>query len=147
MTIKIKRQGQTPKPVTIKCAVHGNAYLFFDDIIIGGKPAQLAAKLREIADKIEPKNLAGVQASVQAQAWPALPEALSNPETGWPWLLKNYPAIFDGIDIRREPYAQYLKQTPQSRSCDVCGQIVTSVTAKYCSNACKQRAYRNRRAS
>lgn len=142
MTIRMKRQGQQPKPVTLKCAVHGNAYIYFDDIIIGGDPAHLAATLRELADKIEPKSLKGAQ----AQTWRPMPKAMETKETGWPWLVENYPQIFDGIDVTREPYAQYLKPS-QNRTCDVCDGPVTGVTAKYCSAACRQAAYRRRRAA
>lgn len=40
-----------------------------------------------------------------------LPSELADPETAWPWLVKEFPWIFDGIDTSKEPYAHYLSNS------------------------------------
>jgi hypothetical protein len=38
-----------------------------------------------------------------------LPDALyDTPEVAWKWLVENCPGLFDGIDLKNEPYAHYL---------------------------------------
>lgn len=45
----------------------------------------------------------------------SLPQALyDEPEVAWAWLVENYPGIFDGIDLKGEPYAQYLNSNRAS---------------------------------
>ena len=49
-----------------------------------------------------------------------LPEILYDPpEIAWPWLVEHCPQIFDGIDVQKEPYAQYLKGKPMSTVVDM----------------------------
>lgn len=120
------------------------SYIQSGDILIGDRTEVLYAALVKLAEEIKPRNL-----RQQITYWNRLPEELSEPETAWPWMLENMPWIFDGIDTSREPYAQYLKARPEPKTCatEGCVTVVTGVTAKYCSDACKQAAYRARKAA
>lgn len=52
----------------------------------------------------------------QRFAWP---QEMQEPETGWTWLLKNRPWIFDGISLQSEPYASYLFGSESDTGTDV----------------------------
>lgn len=59
--------------------------------------------LRYLANRIEQDYKPPVSPHFRA-----LPPQLDCPETAWPWLLKAKPWIFDGINLKSEPYYAYL---------------------------------------
>lgn len=58
---------------------------------------------------------------------------------------KNHPILGRGKHWR-DISSLFGINEPEQAFCEQCGEIVTSVTAKYCSSACKQAAYRERKA-
>lgn len=41
-----------------------------------------------------------------------IPDILyASPSEAWPWLLRRFPDVFDGINLSSEPYAHYLNLT------------------------------------
>ncbi|MCB0208027.1 MAG: hypothetical protein KDJ52_01780 [Anaerolineae bacterium] len=64
--------------------------------------------LAEGAKRFEPVTVS--KAAARAMS---MPDEMGDPETAWPWLLRNMPWIFKGIDVKREPYAHYLEKSPQ----------------------------------
>ncbi len=77
-------------------------------IVLMGNPLELAAKLRELAAKLEPHN-----GKPDAQIVNSLPDLPPDPHTAWPWLVSRLPWLFDGINLSAEPYAHYLKDSTQ----------------------------------
>ena len=140
----------TGKEVKTNYRVFGNnAYVSFGSVVITGNAAELADRLAEIAQAIRPKSVSQV-----AQQRRELPPELATPETGWPWLIANFPQWFDGINLNKEPYAHYLRSAAAQvkiieveRKCARCGELLRNVTRKYCNDACKQAAYRDRKAA
>jgi hypothetical protein len=102
-------------PCTISPAVYGPAYLTIyyhgrqDYIQLCGPASDLAAELRRLADIIEPSSVKERHKRQVLQDLAALPAALEKPETAWPWLVRRFPWLFDGVELSREPYASYLK--------------------------------------
>ncbi|MCL4295227.1 MAG: hypothetical protein KJ077_05845 [Anaerolineae bacterium] len=76
---------------------------------IAARPEVLAAELRRLADLLEPSSVKQRHEKTVKRELAALPEMMTAPETAWPWLVQRFPWLFDGIDLRTEPYASYLK--------------------------------------
>lgn len=64
--------------------------------------------LAEGASRFEPVTVAKAQTRSLL-----MPDEMAAPETAWPWLLHHMPWIFKGIDVKKEPYAHYLEQSPE----------------------------------
>lgn len=144
--MKLKVAGHQPIDVNLEAIYHGQAFIKINAhgdyaMLVADRP-EMIGELKRLLRALEVRSIEEVN---QAQA---LPVELYKPETAWPWLLERFPWLFDDISIGHEPYASYLKSgAPKTGLCEVCEQPVTSVTAKYCSNACKQSAYRERKAA
>lgn len=76
---------------------------------LAAHPDVLAAELRRLADMLETSSVKDRHEKTVKRELAALPELLNGPETAWPWLVKRFPWLFDGIDLKNEPYASYLK--------------------------------------
>ena len=82
-------------------------YVSLGEIEIGHEAGTLAAILRSLANQLEPQ-VSRRRAYALSQA---LPEELASKKTAWPYLIKRYPWLFEGIDTGSEPYANYLKES------------------------------------
>ena len=69
--------------------------------------------LAEGAKRFEPVSIS--KAAARAMS---MPDEMAQPETAWPWLVRNMPWIFAGIDTSKEPYANYLEGASQSGKID-----------------------------
>lgn len=143
--MKLKEPGRPAIEVSLDALYHGSAFIKIsaqgDYIMLAATKAEMIGELKRLLRTLEVSTIEQVR---QAQA---LPVELYKAETAWPWLIERFPWIFDGISVKSEPYASYLKSGPSQSKCEVCGEPVTAVTAKYCSPACKQAAYRERKAA
>lgn len=146
--MKLKVPGRQALEVDLEALYHGQAFIKIsvagDYIMLVANRVEMIGELKRLLRTLEVSTIEQVR---QAQA---LPVELYKAETAWPWLINNFPWLFDGINIRSEPYARYtkyIKPGPGVKKCEVCGEPVTAVTAKYCSQACKQAAYRERKAA
>lgn len=142
--MKLKAPNREPLDVKLEVMYHGQAFIKInahgDYVMLVADRSEMIGELKRLLRVLEVRSIEEVN---QAEA---LPVELYKPETAWPWLLDRFPWLFDDISTEREPYASYLKSGAKRGTCDVCGEFVTGVTAKYCSNACKQSAYRERKA-
>lgn len=146
--MKLKAPERSPIDVNIEALYHGQAFIKISAqgqyIMLVAEREEMIGELKRLLRMLEVKTVEQVN---RAQA---LPVELYKPETAWPWLVEHFPWIFDGISVKTEPYAHYLKNvdTAVSTLCEWCkNEFVTGVTAKYCSHACKQAAYRERKAA
>jgi hypothetical protein len=145
--MKLKVPDRPAIEVELEALYHGQAFIKInaggDYIMLAANRSEMIGELKRLLRALEVQTIEQVR---QAQA---LPIELYKAETAWPWLLDRFPWIFDGIRTQSEPYASYLKAAmgPELGSCAVCGEVVMAVTAKYCSPACKQAAYRERKAA
>ena len=69
--------------------------------------------LAEGAKRFEPVSIS--KAAARAMS---MPDEMAQPETAWPWLVKNMPWIFKGINLANEPYAHYLEGAPETKQID-----------------------------
>jgi len=143
--MKLKAPNVDAIEVELAALYHGQAFIKInsggDYLMLVAPREEMIAELKRLLRTFETRTLE------QATAAAALPIELYQAETAWPFLLERFPWLFNDIDTGREPYSNYLaSKTHQRASCAVCGQSVMSVTAKYCSAACRQAAYRERKA-
>lgn len=82
-------------------------YVSLGEIEIGHHAGTLATILRSLANQLEPQ----VSRRRAYSVGQALPEELTSPETAWPFLVQKFPWLFDGIEVGKEPYANYLKES------------------------------------
>jgi len=143
--MKLKAPNREAIEVKLEALYHGQAFVKIngqgDYVMLVADRVEMIGELKRLLRALEVNT---VEKAEQSQA---LPIELYRPETAWPWLVERFPWLFDDISTGSEPYASYLKSGPKRGTCDVCGQFVTGVTAKYCSPACKQAAYRERKAA
>lgn len=109
----------SPKAPAIPCEIspasYGFAYLTIyyhdrrDYIQLIGQPDDLAAELHRLADIIGNSSVKERHNRQVLKDLVSLPAVLDKPETAWPWLVKRFPWLFDGVELTREPYASYLK--------------------------------------
>jgi hypothetical protein len=110
--------GQKGLPCEIDAMSYGSGRLMIylngrqQYVQLAAKPDVLAAELRRLADILETSSVKERHEKTVKRELAALPDLLTGPETAWPWLVKRFPWLFDGIDLKSEPYASYLK-TPQ----------------------------------
>jgi len=140
--MKLKAPNHEPVEVQLEALFHGSAFIKVNIhnsyVMLVASRDEMIGELKRLLRTLEVSTIEQVR---QAQA---LPVELYKEETAWPWLIKNFPWLFDGINLKSEPYARWLKSGGPIGQCEVCGEPVTAVTAKYCSPACKQAAYRQR---
>lgn len=149
MTLKLRNSQKQEAEVTgVAGFFHGVACL---NIRFGQKYLLLYGTREEMVKTltvaIEAMGGQNVADAIRKQS--LMPAELDTPETAWPWLVENCPEIFEGINLKREPYARYIRNgsvTAGSRTvCAYSGCDVTVSNKKYCTSACKQAAYRERK--
>lgn len=143
--MKLKAPNTNPVDVNLEALYHGNAFVKINIhnsyVMLVAPRDEMIGELKRLLRTLEPKTVE--QAALAA----ALPIELYRPETAWPWLANRFPWLFSDINTATEPYASYLRIAGRKCARDGCEAIVTAVTAIYCSPACKQAAYRERKAA
>lgn len=87
---------------------------------IMSSPQRLAQVLRDMADRIE-ASLPGplIPSPAKQTIFQPFPEELNDESTAWLWLLENRPQIFQGIELRTEPYYHHIKAAQERRDAEL----------------------------